>query len=330
MEADCISLGQAGSGIGALWSGGPSSPSSLGARRPVSELLSPEFLAMFAVGRLVSYTIWDHCLEELNAHNDGRKRATSVEDLLSSFRPILADTVILHIEFTLEALKESSLGVETALIPSKENILRNILKTLQESMCEECVDELVQSDHEEWHEVQRKRSLRQSVPLGGISRGRNRGGGSGRRGKGRGRGQGGQDGGDDGGDGEAQQERRINGQFFRDVERVIVNLSDYQNPPKGNPRRALSIRERGRLFRSHFDTRADQIPYDPYHASGVACLYHGTRLSTSGGFFQKGVQPFKSGLEFSPASAFYVTNQVTAAFEFPLHNHLGENPNDTV
>lgn len=338
MEADCISLGQAGSGIGALWSGGPSSPapSSLGARRPVSKLLSPEFLAMFAFGRLVSYTIWDHCLEELNAHNDGRKPATSVEDLLSSFRPILADTVILHIQSTLEALKESSLGVETALIPSKENILRNILKTLQESMLDEPVDEPVQSDHEEWHEVQRRGSLRQSVPLGGISRGRNRGRGSGRRGRNRGRGQGGQDGGDDGGDGEALQEERINGQFFRNVERIIVNLGDYQTPPKGDGdeeqsrHRALSIRERGSLFLLNLDTRADQIPYDPYHTSGVASLYHGTRLSASGGFSETGVQPFKSGTEFSPELAFYVTNQVTAAFEFPLHNHLGENPDDAV
>ena len=336
MEADCTSLGQVGSGIGASGSGGPSSPAplSLGVRRSVSEILSPGFLAMFGDGRLVSCTIWDHCVEELNAQNDGRNPATSVEDLISSFRPILAEVVILHLQFTLKALKESSLGVETALIPSKENVLRNILKTLQESVYEQCVDEPVQSDHEEWHEVQRRRSLRQSVPLRGISRGRNRGRGSGRRG--RGRGHGGQDGGDDGGDGEALQEERINGQFFQDVEQIIVNLGDYQTPPKGDQvhscHRDLSIQERGRLFRErvYFVTGADQIPYDPYHTSGVACFYHGTRLSASSGFSQRGVQPFKLGTEFSPAPAFYVTNEVTAAFEFPLHNHLGENPHDTV
>ena len=40
--------------------------------------------------------------------------------------------------------------------------------------------------------------------------------------------------------------------------------------------------------------------------------------------------PFKSKTEFSPALAFYITNSVVVASEFPLHNHLASNPSDMV
>ena len=38
----------------------------------------------------------------------------------------------------------------------------------------------------------------------------------------------------------------------------------------------------------------------------------------------------KPNIEFSIVAAFYVTNIVTIAFEFPLHNRLERNPKDIV
>jgi hypothetical protein len=62
----------------------------------------------------------------------------------------------------------------------------------------------------------------------------------------------------------------------------------------------------------------------------VACFYHGTRLLTSEGFAREGIRPFKNNTEFSPFPAFYVTNDIATAFEFPLHNHVAKDPEDTV
>ena len=59
-------------------------------------------------------------------------------------------------------------------------------------------------------------------------------------------------------------------------------------------------------------------------------MYHGTRLSMSDGSSLAGINPRKSNIEFLAAEAFYVTNIVTATFEFPLHNWLARNPKDTV
>jgi hypothetical protein len=70
--------------------------------------------------------------------------------------------------------------------------------------------------------------------------------------------------------------------------------------------------------------------YSLYNVNGVACFYHGTRLLLADGFSKMDIKPFKIDTEFSSSPAFYATNSVTAAFEFPLHNRLSMNPEDTV
>ena len=42
----------------------------------------------------MSFTIWDHCLEELNADKDGDSPAKSVDDLLRAFQPLLVEGVL--------------------------------------------------------------------------------------------------------------------------------------------------------------------------------------------------------------------------------------------
>jgi hypothetical protein len=64
------------------------------------------------------------------------------------------------------------------------------------------------------------------------------------------------------------------------------------------------------------------ILYSPYNVNGVACFYHETRLLLADGFSRVGIKPFKIDTEFSLSPAFYATNSVTTAFEFPLHNRL--------
>ena len=73
------------------------------------------------------------------------------------------------------------------------------------------------------------------------------------------------------------------------------------------------------------------IPYSLYNTTGVACFYHGTRLLMSSGFSNVGILPMKVHTEFSFSPAFYVTNIVIVAFEFPpLHNCLFMNTQDTI
>ena len=129
-------------------------------------------------------------------------------------------------------------------------------------------------------------------------------------------------------------EQRRNGQSFQNVKRILVNLDEYTTPPKRNEEqirvRKLSIAERAQRFSQHPEVGANHVIYTPYDVDGSTCFYHGTRLLTVQGFSGCGVLPFKSETEFSPLPAFYVTNNVVAAFEFPLHNHLVCNPGDTV
>ena len=126
-----------------------------------------------------------------------------------------------------------------------------------------------------------------------------------------------------------------NAQVFRGLVHVPVNMSVYITPEKDQERsniqrRGRSIRERARAFAEHGAVSAFSIPYDPHNINGVACLYHGTRLRMADGFFRVGIQPFKRDTEFSSHPAFYVTNDVASAFEFPLHNRLARDPQDTV
>jgi hypothetical protein len=112
----------------------------------------------------------------------------------------------------------------------------------------------------------------------------------------------------------------------------MVYMDVYRTPPKRGNRRAqkLSIAERARQFARHWSVAIQHVQYFPYRERGVACFYYGTHLSMSDGFSLAGINPRKSNTEFSAAEAFYVTNIVTAAFEFLLHNWLARNPEDTM
>ena len=55
-----------------------------------------------------------------------------IEDLLCAFQSLLAESVLCQIQHTLEALQDSTLGVEAALVFSNKNILRNVLNALKE------------------------------------------------------------------------------------------------------------------------------------------------------------------------------------------------------
>jgi hypothetical protein len=84
---------------------------------PITELLFASFLAGFDK-LLHSYTIWDHCATHLHATYNGGDHVASMEDLLHAFEPMLAPIVIDKIRATLDALRDSVLGVEIALLPS--------------------------------------------------------------------------------------------------------------------------------------------------------------------------------------------------------------------
>lgn len=312
--------------------GGPSAPAPPGSglQTPISQLLSPSILSMYG-GTLVSYTIWDHCVEELNARKDGGNPATSVEDLLCAFQPLLAENVIWQIRSTLEALKDSTLGVEAALVPSKESILQNVLNTLQERAYAPVYAS--DANYDQGWQVVPTRSTRALNQSRGIRRSGRRTQATLLRGRGRGTRQR-RDDDSDGDDDDVRAEGITNGQYFRTVEQITMNLNEYTTPPKGTEEqirvRKLSIAERARLFSRHFEVRSGHVIYSPYDIVGSAFLYHGLRVSTAHGFSRCGVQPIKSNTEFSPSPAFYVTNDVAAAFEFPLHNHLAKDPGDTI
>lgn len=107
-----------------------------------------------------------------------------------------------------------------------------------------------------------------------------------------------------------------------------MEVDAYTTPPKGNREersaRKLSIGERAKAFARHLEVTRTHVPYSPYDTTGVACFYHGTRLLMSNGFSDVGILPTKFCTEFSFSLAFYVTNSVVAAFEFPLHNCLSK------
>lgn len=318
--------------------GGPSTPSASSITTPsnpavpINELLSPSFLLLFEETLPTSYTIWDHCLEALKGgENPGR----CVEDLVIAFEPLLASNVISQICRTLGALEHSILGVETVLIPSVKSVLENVVYDLKERAYSPSP-----SGHDDgWQPVSRQRPRNGATGRGGSnrSRGSGRGGGSRRSRGGGGRGVGGGSGGSD--DHQGIRERNEKAQVFKDLVRVLVNMSVYVTPDRGRDRgrdqeqrfiRRRSIGERAQAFAEHAVVCASHIPYDPHTVSGVACLYHGTRLRMADGFSRVGIQPFKTNTEFSCHPAFYVTNDIASAFEFPLHNRLAQDPQDTV
>jgi hypothetical protein len=55
----------------------------------------------------------------------------SMEDLLRAFEPMLVPIVIDQIRATLDALRDSVLGVETALLPSLGSVFQNIMLDLK-------------------------------------------------------------------------------------------------------------------------------------------------------------------------------------------------------
>ena len=217
----------------------------------------------------------------------------------------MSDIVISQIQLTLEALEESTLGVETAFVPNKENILGNVLIMLQE--CAYGSDEGGHGHEQQGEERRSTQNVARNVRGRGVEQ---RSGGRPRRSGGGGR-HGGQ-GGDDGEEREFLE--ALDGQVFQDVEQIIVSLGAYVTPSKveGNVvlRRAsaLSIAERAHLFSQHFVARADIVLYSPYLTYGFVCFYHSTKLSSSHKFSRCGIKPFKSGTEFSPDKVFYVTN----------------------
>ena len=119
-------------------------------------------------------------------------------------------------------------------------------------------------------------------------------------------------------------EEKVN--IFELSNRFRLIQASIQPPLKGNGEkihvRKLSIAKRAQRFSQHPKVGASHVMYIPYNDVGNACFYYGTWLSTVQGFSCDGVHFFKSETEFSPLPTFYVTNNVMAAFKFPLHNHL--------
>lgn len=243
--------------------------------------------------------------------------APSIEDLLISLREILSAEVIEQLQASFDALRESELGAETVLISSRRSIVDGIVQSLRRMA--DSPDDAPKSSP--WVTVVYRHSNQS---------GRGRGGG-----RGRGRES---DVRSEPGEGKGRPDPTATttpgGLVFFGVKIHFVDLTEYTTPPKGaHPvmmERPKSIRERARIFGADKEIMKSAAHYEPTDSvSGLVTLYHGSRLVNFDSFCQFGVKPTTFDTEFSTAPAFYVTNQVTAAFEFPLHNRRGLCSQDT-
>lgn len=96
-------------------------------------------------------------------------------------------------------------------------------------------------------------------------------------------------------------------------------------------KRRLSIRERGLEFTADPILILGDVHYEPrVNTEGFVTLFHDTCLSNYDKFIEFGIKLMTFDTKFSPSPAFYLANQVTTVFEFPLHNKPASSVYDSV
>ncbi|POW03227.1 hypothetical protein PSTT_11316 [Puccinia striiformis] len=123
------------------------------------------------------------------------------------------------------------------------------------------------------------------------------------------------------------------GQAFQQAKIIAVASDDC--PTSASTRRGgtQTLHARSTAFRNHELLKPVTTKlYDPEddHPDKTIHLFHGTRTSSLKKFFELGIHPCRRPNEYSTRMAFYASNDPQQAYEYPLHLHPANDPQDHI